>query len=181
MDGHFTNFFNNPPHLMATELKFDLPVDEKAIDIWDATKWKLWANKEMKHQRPPPLNQFIQDLLSDNWPGFDDPCYENLSIFALFLAISAFHPIVFSVRSSLCHMPDVVRQIERALVRWMTLWERLQARLNQDQIYRAGILIHAQDLCIFAKLLLRTPLSETGEISRDSMARVYELLRNAPK
>jgi hypothetical protein len=63
----------------------------------------------------------------------------------------------------------------------MNLWEKVHAAANPGQIYRAGIMIHAQDLRSFAKLLLQTPLSETGDIARDSMARMHELLKNAPK
>lgn len=40
---------------------------------------------------------------------------------------------------------------------------------------------HAQDLKAFAKILLQIPLSETGDIARDSMARIHELLKSAPK
>lgn len=63
----------------------------------------------------------------------------------------------------------------------MSQWERLQARLSEDEIYRAGFTIHAQDLWVFAKLLLRAPLSETGEIAKDSMSHVHFLLKKPTK
>lgn len=76
-------------------------------------------------------------------------------------------------------MSDAIGQVDRALVRWMSLWETLQANLTGNQTYRAGIMVHAQDLQLFARLLLRTPLSETGEIARDSMARIHQLLKGS--
>lgn len=88
MDCHFTIFFNNPPYFTITELQFDLPAEEEGTDILDPSAWKLWAEKQTKHQRPPPLNQFIQKLLSDKWEGPDDSQFENLNVFALYVVIS---------------------------------------------------------------------------------------------
>lgn len=89
--------------------------------------------------------------------------------------------MVFQVRSSPWNTTDATEQIDKALQRWMSLWEHLQAKLTQDQIYRAGFMTHAPDLCNFAKLLLRTQLSETGDIARGSMARINQLLRRSSK
>lgn len=74
-------------------------------------------------------------------------------------------------------MSDATHQLDRALSRWMGLWERLKARLSQQEIYRAGITYHAPDLCVYARLVLRKPLSETGEIAQDSMAQIHQLLK----
>ncbi|KAJ5306928.1 hypothetical protein N7508_005943 [Penicillium antarcticum] len=181
MDCHYIMFFNDPPILSAPELGFDLPAEEKGMDIPDAITWELWARNERKHQRPPPLNLFIQELLLDNWTGSEDQRYKNLNFFALYVVISAFHRIIFGLRTSLCDMSDAKRQIDRALSRWIILWEALEHKSSQDQIYRAGIMIHGQDLCAFAKILLRTPLSETGDIAHDSTAHIHELLKRRPK
>jgi hypothetical protein len=88
MDCHYIMFFNDPPILTAPELRFDLPAEEKGIEIPDATTWELWATKERNYQRPPPLNLFIQELLSDSWTGPEDPRYKNLSFFALYVVIT---------------------------------------------------------------------------------------------
>lgn len=72
---------------------------------------------------------------------------------------------------------DQIGQIERALSRWLALWEHLQPRLTEGEIFRSGFMIHAPDLLVFAKLLLRKPLSETGDIAKDSMAHIHELLK----
>lgn len=88
MDCHFTIFFNNPPYFTITELQFDLPAEEEGTDILDSSEWKLWAEKQTKHQRPPLLNQFIQTLLLDKWEGLDDPQFKNLNVFALYVVIS---------------------------------------------------------------------------------------------
>lgn len=88
MDCHFIMFFNNPPNFTPTELQFDLPAEEEGIDILDSPTWKLWAENERKYHRPPPLNQFIQQLLTDNWCGHENERFENLSIFSLYVVIS---------------------------------------------------------------------------------------------
>lgn len=200
MDCHFIMFFNNPPNFTATELAFDLPAEEEGVDIPDGPTWKIWKQNEAKRQRPPPLNQFVQKLLSNDWHGYDDGNFGNLSIFSLYVVISgeghdhqlpsipkgpetntlkAFFRIIFGLRSSMCDISDAMRQVDRALSRWMELWDRVKEAASACEIYRAGIMIHARDLGTFAKLLLRTPLSETGEIARDSMARIHELLKSA--
>lgn len=89
--------------------------------------------------------------------------------------------MVFQLRSIPWDTTDATKQIERALERWNSLWERLQSKLTQDQIYRAGFMTHAPDLWNFAKILLRTPLHETGDIARGSMACVNRLLRRPSK
>ena len=76
-------------------------------------------------------------------------------------------------------MSQTETQIDRALSRWMMLWEQLHPKLSQDEIHRAGITIHAPDLWAFAKFLLRKPLSETGHIANDSMAHVHHLLKTS--
>lgn len=91
----------------------------------------------------------------------------------------AFFRIIFDLRSSICDISDAIKQIDRAISRWIELWEKVEAAASPGEIYRAGIMIHAQDLGTLARLLLRTPLSETGDIARDSMARIHELLKNA--
>lgn len=91
-------------------------------------------------------------------------------------SLLAFHTIIFGLRSSLLDTSHAKVQIDRALSRWQSLWEHLQPQLTEDQIYRAGFITHAQDLCEFAKILLRTPISETGGIARESMIHVHELL-----
>jgi hypothetical protein len=78
-------------------------------------------------------------------------------------------------------MSDAEEQIDRALVRWMVLWRDLQLNSSEGQIYRAGMMIHGQDLCTFAQILLHKQLSETGDIAHDSMARIHELLKRRPK
>lgn len=177
IDTHFIIFFNALPILSPSELGFDLPAEEAGVDITDRSAWEDWAASERKYQRPPPLNKFIRDLLSDSWTGINDPRYQNLNIFALFIIISKFHPIIFNLRSSLLKTDDQVSQIERALSRWMALWEKLQHRLTEEEIFRAGFMIHAPDLVAFARLLLRTPLDETNDIAKDSMAHIHELLK----
>lgn len=74
-----------------------------------------------------------------------------------------------------------MKQIDRAISRWIGLWEKVRAAASPGETYRAGIMNHAQDLGTLARLLLRTPLSETGDIARDSMARIHELLKHASK
>lgn len=81
------------------------------------------------------------------------------------------------MRSSLLRTEDQVSQIERALSRWLELWEHLKSRLTEEVIYRSGFMIHAPDLVVFARLLLRTPLAEANDIAKDSMAHIHELLR----
>jgi hypothetical protein len=88
MDCHFIMFFNNPPNLTTTELQFDLPAEEEGIDILDSFTWQFWAENERKNHRPPPLNQFIKQLLTDKWCGPDDARFKNLSIFSLYVVIS---------------------------------------------------------------------------------------------
>lgn len=61
----------------------------------------------------------------------------------------------------------------------MGLWEKVEAAASPSEIYRAGIMIHGQDMGTFARILLRTPFSETGEIARDSMDRIHELLKRS--
>jgi hypothetical protein len=92
LDCHNIMFFNDPPMLTSHELRFDLPAEEQGIDILDATKWELWASDERKHQRPPQLNLFVQELLSDTWGGPEDPRYRKLGFFALFVVISGETP-----------------------------------------------------------------------------------------
>lgn len=87
MDCHFVTFFNHPPYLTLNELSFDLPAEENGIDISDDKTWELWAKNERKHQRPPPLDKFVLELLSDVWSGTEDPRFKNLNIFALFVVI----------------------------------------------------------------------------------------------
>lgn len=197
LDCHNIMFFNTPPQFTASEFGFDLPAEERGIDIRDSATWEIWAQNEREHQRPSPLNIFVQELLSDDWPGLNSPRYSDLNVFALFIVVSgkysmkpisgalkaekhlpkAFQPIIFGLRSSLCNMSDATRQLERALSRWMSLWERLKSRLSQQEIYRAGITYHAPDLCVFARLVLQKPLSETGEVAKDSMAQIHQLLK----
>jgi hypothetical protein len=93
------------------------------------------------------------------------------------LLIKAFQPIIFGIRSSLCDASDARKQIDRALSRWMSLWEELKSKWSQQEIYRAGITYHAPDLCVFDKLILQRPLSETGEIAKDSMTQIHQLLK----
>ncbi|KAJ5621569.1 hypothetical protein N7528_006352 [Penicillium herquei] len=169
----------SPPHFTPSEFCFDLPAEERGIDIRDHMEWEAWAQNERNYPRPPPLNEFIQELLSDDWKGIDDPRLKHLNIFALFIVVSAFQPIVFGVRSSLCDLSSAKQQIERALSRWMSLWKQLQSTLTQQEIYRAGITYHAPDLCIFARLVLQKPLSETGEIAKDSMAQIHQMLKGS--
>ena len=85
----FHHFFNAPPVLSPFELDFDLPAEEAGVDISDSLAWEEWASNERKHQRPPPLNQLMQELLADNWTGIDDPRFQNLNIFTLFIIISS--------------------------------------------------------------------------------------------
>lgn len=94
---------------------------------------------------------------------------------------AAFHRIIYGIRSCALDTFDATRQIDRALLRWMRLWEYLQPRWGQDEIYRAGFMTHAQDLWVFAKFLLQKPLSETGEVAKDSMADIHQLLKGTLK
>ncbi|KAJ5569456.1 uncharacterized protein N7459_008886, partial [Penicillium hispanicum] len=177
IDCHFIMFFNNPPHFTQAELDFDLPAEDRGIDISDEVAWQEWALNERKYQRPPSLSQLLKELLSDHWTGSEEPRFENLNIFTLFIVISAFHRIIYGIRYCILDTSNARRQIDRALLRWMRLWENLQPRLSQDEIYRAGFMTHAQDLWVFAKFLLRQPLSETGGIARDSMTDIHRLLK----
>ncbi|CAI7598944.1 unnamed protein product [Penicillium pancosmium] len=177
IDTHFIIFFNSPPLLSPFELGFDLPAEDAGVGISDTSTWEEWVANERKYQRPPPLNRFIQELLSDNWAGKEDARFQNLSIFALFIVISKFHPIIFNLRSNLLRSDDQVKQIERALSRWLELWEHLKPRLTEEEIYRSGFMIHAPDLVVFARLLLRTPLAGANDIAKDSMAHIHELLK----
>lgn len=81
------------------------------------------------------------------------------------------------MRSSLLKTDDQVKQVERALSRWLELWQYLKLRLTEDEIHRSGFMIHAPDLVAFARLLLRTPLVEANDIAKDSMAHIHELLK----
>ncbi|KAJ5730578.1 uncharacterized protein N7483_005086 [Penicillium malachiteum] len=174
LDCHNIMFFNSPPQFTPSEFDFDLPAEEKGIDIRDNMEWEAWAQNERKFPRPPPLNEFIQELLSDDWKGIDDPRFKHLNVFALFIAVS-----VFGLRSSLCDLSFAKQQIGRALSRWMSLWKQLQSTLTQQEIYRAGITYHAPDLCVFARLVLQKLLSETGEIAKDSMAQIHQMLKGS--
>lgn len=87
IDCHFIMFFNNPPCLTPAELSFDLPAEENGIDIPGDKAWELWAKNERQHRRPPPLNEFVKELLSDGWSGTEDPRFKNLNTFALFVVI----------------------------------------------------------------------------------------------
>lgn len=89
IDTHFIIFFNALPVLAPFELDFDLPAEEAGVDILDNSTWEDWARNERRYQRPPPLNQFIHELLSDDWTGIDDARFQNLNIFALFIVISS--------------------------------------------------------------------------------------------
>jgi hypothetical protein len=62
----------------------------------------------------------------------------------------------------------------------MDLWKKVQAVATPGEVYRAGNMTHAPDFRAFARLLLQTPLSESGDTARDSMARIHELLKKAP-
>ncbi|KAJ5116126.1 hypothetical protein N7456_000474 [Penicillium angulare] len=88
LDCHNIMFFNCPPQFTPSEFCFDLPAEEKGIDIRDSATWEVWAENERKHDRPPPLNEFIQELLSDTWKGTEDPRMNNLNIFATFIVVS---------------------------------------------------------------------------------------------
>ncbi|KAJ5288778.1 hypothetical protein N7478_001808 [Penicillium angulare] len=88
LDCHNIMFFNSPPQFTPSEFCFDLPSEERGIDIRDPTTWAVWAENERKHDRPPPLNEFIQELLSDTWKGEGDSRMNNLNIFATFTVIS---------------------------------------------------------------------------------------------
>ncbi|OQE26673.1 hypothetical protein PENSTE_c005G04517 [Penicillium steckii] len=179
IDTHFIIFSNAPPVLSPFELGFDLPAEDAGVDICDPLTWEDWASHERKCQRPPPLNQFMWELLSDNWTGIDDPRFQNLNIFTLFIIISKFHPIIFNTRSSLLQTPDQVSRIEKALSRWLDLWEYLYPRLTESEIFRAGFMTHATDLLSFAKILLTTPLTDPDDIAKDSMAHIHELLKQS--
>lgn len=88
IDTHNIIFFNNPPYFIVREFEFDLPAEEKGIDISDATTWELWAQSEREYLRPPPTGRFLKELLNQEWGGPEDPMFENLSVFALFIIIS---------------------------------------------------------------------------------------------
>ncbi|KAJ5909535.1 hypothetical protein N7504_004178 [Penicillium tannophilum] len=90
LDCHNIMFFNTPPQFTASEFGFDLPAEERGIDIRDSATWEIWAQNEREHQRPSPLNIFVQELLSDDWPGLNSPRYSDLNVFALFIVVSAF-------------------------------------------------------------------------------------------
>ncbi|KAJ5180652.1 hypothetical protein N7492_003862 [Penicillium capsulatum] len=88
IDTHFIMFFNQPPALIPQELNYDLPAEEDGIDISDNVTWEAWARNERKYQRPPIVSQFLQELMSDDWSGPEDPRFDNLNVFALFIIIS---------------------------------------------------------------------------------------------
>lgn len=88
IDSHFIMFFNDPPLFCATEFAFDLPAEDKGIDITDLDTWHEWVQNERRFRRPPPLAEFLRLLLDDHWKGLDDPRFEHLSVFALFIVIS---------------------------------------------------------------------------------------------
>lgn len=88
IDCHFIMFQNIPPNFTLKEFEFDLPVEEYGIDIPDETTWNQWATNERRFERPPCLSQFVQELLSDNWTGPEDPRFENIGVFALWIVIS---------------------------------------------------------------------------------------------
>lgn len=67
----------------------------------------------------------------------------------------AFFRIIFDLRSSICDISDAIKQIDRAISRWIELWEKVEAAASPGEIYRAGIMIHAQDLGTLARLLLQ--------------------------
>ncbi|KAJ5769431.1 hypothetical protein N7520_003990 [Penicillium odoratum] len=92
LDCHNIMFLNTPPQFTVTEFGFDLPAEEKGIDLGDSATWEIWAQNEREYQRPSPLNRFIQELLSDDWPGLEDPKYSNLNVFTLFVVVSGKHP-----------------------------------------------------------------------------------------
>lgn len=96
IDCHFIMFQNVPPNFTLQELEFDLPAEEQGIDITDEVTWSQWAMNERKFQRPPPLNRFVNELLSDSWTGPEDARFENIGLFALWLVISGgcSYPIV---------------------------------------------------------------------------------------
>lgn len=103
IDTHFIIFFNSPPLLSPFELGFDLPAEDAGVDISDTSTWEEWITNERKYQRPPPLNRFIQELLSDNWAGKEDTRFQNLNIFALFIVISSMTH-AFTLRRGLCDL-----------------------------------------------------------------------------
>lgn len=88
MDCHFVMFFNNPPYLTLAEMSFDLPTEETGFDLLDDTAWELWAMNERRYPRPAPLNQFMQELLCDQWAGADDTWFYNINVFVMFIVIS---------------------------------------------------------------------------------------------
>ncbi|KAJ5549382.1 hypothetical protein N7513_006616 [Penicillium frequentans] len=94
LDCHNIMFFNTPPQFTASEFGFDLPAEERGIDIRDSATWEIWAQNEREHQRPSPLNIFVQELLSEDWPGLDDPRYSNLNVFALFIVVSGKYSMI---------------------------------------------------------------------------------------
>lgn len=88
MDCHFVMFCNNPPYLTLAEMSFDLPTEETGFDLLDDTAWELWAMNERRYPRPAPLNQFMQELLCDQWAGADDTWFYNINVFVMFIVIS---------------------------------------------------------------------------------------------
>lgn len=103
IDTHFIIFFNSPPLLSPFELGFDLPAEDAGVDISDTSTWEEWVMNERKYQRPPPLNRFIEELLSENWAGIDDRRLQNLNIFALFIVISS-TALTFTHKLVLCDL-----------------------------------------------------------------------------
>lgn len=88
LDSHNIMFFNCPPQFTPSEFCFDLPAEENGIDIRNDDEWETWAQNEMNFQRPPPVNEFIKALLSDDWKGQNDPRFKHLNVFALFIIVS---------------------------------------------------------------------------------------------
>ena len=88
IDCHFIMFQNVPPNFTVKEFNFDLPAEEQGIDIPDEITWTQWAMNERKYRRPPCLSQLINELLSDTWTGPEDPRFENIGVFALWIVIS---------------------------------------------------------------------------------------------
>lgn len=88
IDCHFIMFQNVPPNFTVKEFNFDLPAEEQGIDILDEIEWSQWAINERKYRRPPCLSQLLNELLSDTWTGPEDPRFENIGVFALWIVIS---------------------------------------------------------------------------------------------
>ena len=88
IDSHFIMFLNDLLLFSATEFTFNLPAKDKGIDwITNLDAWHEWVQDERRFRRPPPLAEFLQLLLDDNWVGLEDPRFKHLSTFALFIVI----------------------------------------------------------------------------------------------